>query len=287
MPRQHRTQRRTGTSVRLTMRDVALLRALARFRIARSRDLGRVFFSGRHRDVVASRLRRLYDGRYLEVHVLDLAAENVYALGPQGHAWVAGQGVAARGIPRQPWHHHLGIVDIWTRVAAAVHGVEGLRLKRFVPDWEIREQGLAAGYEVVPDGLLELASTGDTARLVLELDRGTESLEVVRRKVRAFADLRGRRSSFLDWPTFELVLVLDAAGASREAKLRELVANEWPGSVLVWTPQTELIGELQLLAGLTAPALTDSRCGNGRERLLTRDVTERLPATGGRPSEDA
>jgi len=266
-------------SVKLTARDEALFAALGRFGIAHSSDLGRLLFPGRHRDVLAARLRRLYDSSFLEAHVLDRAAENVYSLGPRGRAWLHGRGGTVRGVPRPPWYHHLGIVSLWSGIAAATHQVEGLRLARFLPDWEIRECGSAAGLEIVPDALIELVGYVDgqprPVRLAVELDRGTESLEVLRRKVRTIA---GR--SFMDWPAFDLIVLLDAAGQSREQKIRELLAREYPRQSRIWTPQSSLPSELRHLAGLAEPPATDSRYGNGMLSEPSQDSAERSGVTG-------
>ncbi|NOT33993.1 MAG: hypothetical protein HOP12_07475 [Candidatus Eisenbacteria bacterium] len=287
--RQPRDRRRGGGKVRLTVRDAALLRALGRFRIARSSDLGRLFFPGQHRDVLAARLRALFDAGFVQAHVLDRAAENIYSLGPAGIAWTRTAGATARAVPRQPWPHHLGIVRLWTSIASALHLLPDVRLTRCVPDWEVRA-GAAVGLGVVPDALIELAceSDGQERRvcLAVELDRGTESLEVLRRKVRLLDEARVARPSFLDWTSFDLVLVLDEAGRSREGKVRDLLAKEWGGPSRIWTPASVLADEIRSLVESSVPPVTDSRHCNGSHDDASRVVAAGLGVTGVGPSED-
>src|SRR5207244_3747196 len=61
-----RDRRRAGVRVVLGQRDEAMLRALARFRIARTDDLTSLFFRDVRRDTAAARLRRLHDAGLLE-----------------------------------------------------------------------------------------------------------------------------------------------------------------------------------------------------------------------------
>jgi hypothetical protein len=91
MARVPRDCRRTGTKVVLTERDQALLCAVGRFRLVTSADLAVLFFPGRHRDVCADRLRRLFDAGFLEVRAAERAVQNQYSLGPAGRKWIADQ----------------------------------------------------------------------------------------------------------------------------------------------------------------------------------------------------
>jgi hypothetical protein len=283
MARQRRDQRRSGVRVTLTKRDEALLHALSRFRLARSSDLHRLFFPGRHPDVLADRLRRLYDGHYLEAHVVGLAAENVYSLGREGQAWLRAHGQTVHSVPRPPWLHHLGIVRLWSRLAATTHGLGGLRLVHFVPDWQARQGGGAAGLEVVPDAVVDLAGDLEGQPMVLriwvELDRGTESLEIFRRKLRTLAAQ--------PQPSVILAVVLEDAGRSRTEKVRDLLSTEWPGIACLWTEETDLAAELLRLLSCPTPPGTDSRHGSGREGSPTPAPATSPPVTGGGLSEDA
>jgi hypothetical protein len=258
--RLRRTQRRGGARIHLQPRDEMLIRTLNRFRLARSGDLARLYFPGRHRDVCASRFRRLYDAGYLETHVPDLAAPNLYSLGPRGKAWLRGQGSVVRPLPRPPWEHHLGVVGIWSRLAAAAHRHRGARLVRFVPEVEVREQGIGATARVVPDVLAEFKTAGPEpqgmARVVIELDRGTESLAVLREKIRAL-HLARLDGAVLGWKDFGLVVALEAAGIQREPKVHELLTREWPGRrEPTWSPKSRFCARSSAAPSRTPAAVT-------------------------------
>lgn len=204
MQRMKRTTRRPGVRVQVTDRDDRLLRALARFQMARTSDLIRLVFPGVRRDTVNARLRRLYDAGLLEVRMTDRAEDNVYSLGPEGRRL---QNVTGR-IP-QVGAHHLAIVHFWTELAVAAQK-QNLRLVSFAPDWELRRTSSG----VVPDAIVEL---GDD-QFALEVDLGTESLVTLANKVKAYRD------SMLTLPD-EIGLVVVHKG--RGDKINELLRREW------------------------------------------------------------
>ena len=288
--RAKRTERRRGVRVALGARDEAMLRALDRFRLATSGDLHRLFFAGRHRDVLASRLRKLYDAGYLEAHVSDRAAPNVYSLGPEGRAWLRRRGGIAHKPPRPPWPHHLGVISVWSRVAVATHQLRGVRLARFVPEFEVREQGIGAPFGVVPDALVELARHRDgqseTVRLLVEVDRGSESIAVIRQKLRTLTGVSIEGALLPGWSTFDLVVALDASGAHREARIRALLTEQWPGPWRVWTEATDLIAELSELFGGTEATAAGSRCGSGRDQAVSDGGVTSPVVTGGGYSDE-
>src|SRR5688500_10536871 len=133
-----RDGRRAGVRAVLGPRDEALVRALARLRLARTADLLRLFFPGVRPDTAARRLRRLHDAGFLGVRSCGLNEQNIYQLGPHGADWVEARGVAAGKPPVPPATHHLSTVRLWTQLAVALKKDTRLRLSRFEPDWELR-----------------------------------------------------------------------------------------------------------------------------------------------------
>ncbi len=127
MSRQPRQRRRRGVSVRLQPRDVEMLTALARLRIARTAEIAALCFPGVRKDTVAARLRVLFDAGYLEVTAADRTSPNVYSLGPRGRDLVREAGEQVLPVPRGGLAHHLGIVQTWVGLAAA--RAEGLALE--------------------------------------------------------------------------------------------------------------------------------------------------------------
>ena len=227
--RQLRHRRRRGVAVELTERDEAVLHALARFRLARTSDLMAYAFAGIRRDTAAVRLRRLFDGRFLSVLPPEQGKENVYRLGPAGKAFLAGAGVVAGRVPRGGLEHHLAIVSTWVAVA----GLPGLELERALPDWELREQFSPAELTVVPD-LFLIVRVGDCQHAVaVEVDRGTESLAVLGRKLEAYRSLWGQSPGLFGYRQFGIGLTLDTA--SRRAQLAAVLKKAWVVPHVLWT----------------------------------------------------
>lgn len=226
MSRRRRDERRPGIRIVLGPRDEALLQGLARFRVATTSQLVRLFFRGIRKDTASARLRLLFDSGELDIVQCALNAENVYSLGASGRRWLESRSVAGGAVPRGPLDHHLGIVEVWTRLAAALHGNRSVQLSTFLPDWECRRQLAGTGALVVPDADVSLSLFPDSpgqrqVRLVLEVDLGTERHGALASKLVAYA--AGQVE-----PGVGLVAVLADAGERRVAAVRALVEEHWP-----------------------------------------------------------
>lgn len=227
--RQLRHRRRRGVAVELTDRDLAVLDAIDRFRLARTSDLVSYAFAGVRRDTAAVRLRRLFDAKYLAILPPKQGFENVYRLGPAGKAHLAEEGVLAGGVPRGGLDHHLAIVETWVAVA----GLTGLDLERALPDWELREQFRTAELQVVPDIFL-LVRVGEHQHAVaVEVDRGTESLAVLNRKLEAYRSLWGQAPGLFGYDRFGVALVCHAP--ARRAQLATALKKVWVVPHVLWT----------------------------------------------------
>lgn len=227
--RQLRHRRRRGVAVELTERDEAVLHALSRFRIARTSDLVAYGFAGIRRDTAMVRLRRLFDGRFLAVLPPEQGKENVYRLGPAGKAFLAEAGVVSGRVPRGGLEHHLAIVSTWVAVA----GLAGVEIERALPDWEIREQFRPAELTVVPD-LFVLVRVGDRQYAVaVEVDRGTESLAVLGRKLEAYRSLWGQPPGLFGYLQFGIGLTFDTV--SRRAQFPAALKKAWVVPHVLWT----------------------------------------------------
>jgi hypothetical protein len=276
-----RDRRRAGVRAVLGPRDEALLRALARFRIARTDDLTSLFFRGVRRDTAATRLRKLHDAGLLEVRSGGLNAQNVYVLGPGGRGWVEERGMAVGAPPAAPFGHSLAIVRLWARLAAALSEDGSLKLRRFEPDWELRARLAGSGAPVVPDAAIEIVSrqleTLPNVRIALEVDLTTERPGALRRKLAPY-----EVSRCFDWGgPVTLVVVLFGAGARRVVSVRSLVEAEWQGRAHVFA---ESAWPATLLQEVGRPALTQSPCGKGRVEGASRDASPPLAEQGEGPS---
>ena len=271
--RRSRNVRRTGGHVTLTKRDVAILKAVARFRVAESPALLRLFFTGASRERGSQRLRQLFDSGFLQVRLGKLSEPNVYSLGEAGRRWAQEHGVPAGRVPSGDIAHHLAVVELWSRLAVSLSQRDDLRLGSFRADWETRERG-AGTLPVIPDGLVEIRQRcegGGSARIALEVDLGSERPEVIREKLLAYGQLQSGSPTVLAWPGFSLAVVLVRGGSRRVQTLTELLKTFWPGASLLL--RTEEWPGL-LLEKLAAGALpTDST--NGRKGLA--DLTSGTP----------
>lgn len=225
--RRRRAERSRTVHVQLTDRDRVLLRALVRFRIATTRDLVRLIFTGVRADTAAARLRRLFDAGYVDVRVTTLAAENRYSLGPQGRRAMESEGLCLGAVPRGNVEHHLAIVRLWTELAAAARAARRLRLAVFRPDWELRQLPAAAAAPVIPDALIELREGGQQLRLAIEVDLGTEPLGTLRQKLAAYERATWGQTGVFGWSGFGLVV--GVRPRLRLPQVARVLAEVWSG----------------------------------------------------------
>lgn len=265
MTRQPRTKRKAGVAVKVTARDRGLLRALLRFRIARSSDLIRYGFPNARRDGGQRRLRKLFDAGLIAVRSRRLNDENLYSLTRKGCQELKVL-VSARGrIPKQGVGHHLAVVATWTDIALGVEKRSPLRLDVFQPEWVIRERlGRGHGQPVVPDALVQLSlpmpnGERQTTWLALEVDLATEHLPALERKLRAYDKLRQPDAGLFGLTDFILATYARGASDRRIARLRALFASRFAGAWWLWRTAAELEANLDRLA----PPLTKSPNGKG------------------------
>jgi protein involved in plasmid replication-relaxation len=259
--RQPRGVRRRGVTAHLTRRDEVLLRALARFRIARTRDLVAYAFPGVRADTAAARLRHLFDAQFLEVRGAGLFEENLYALGPEGRTCLTDLGIPFGRVPRGNLEHHLAIVRTWIAVARAVQAVPGLQLVSARADWELREEAGACPPVLVPDLLVRLRRNEDSeALLAIEVDLGTEPLGVLRRKFQVYETV--------GWETVSrsglaVALVTVAVGKSRVAGVRQALKDVWSGPWLTWAAEDGPALALQALLDFEKTPLVNPHSDKG------------------------
>ena len=255
MTRIARTLRRSAVA-RLTRRDEALLSALGRFRLARTSDLLTLFFAGIRRDTALARLRRLFDGGYITVVTAPIWGENVYGLGPRGFGWCERRNLAAARPPRSGRDHHLAIVAVWARLATILARQATTRLVAVRADWEIRGAGVKRHVPMIPDLLVEIARGPRRSRLVVEVDRATESLGVLTRKLEAYNRLGLGRT-----PVGLLLVVLGAT--ERRARELEVRLRLVPGPAGVVRDLADLEPALLRLVDDVLPPLVISPSDKG------------------------
>jgi hypothetical protein len=83
------------------------------------------------------------------------------------------------------------------------------------------------------------------------VDTGSEPLQVLRRKVAAYENLRVRGRGLLGWDDFGLAFVLSGATSGRDAAIRRILSADWSGCWHVGRPA-------EVAAWSSSPALTGS-----------------------------
>jgi hypothetical protein len=255
-----RSRRRAGVRVVLGARDHGLLRALARFRLARTNDLTALFFPGVRRDTASARLRKLHDAGFIGARLSSLSEQNTYQLGPAGRAWADEHGVAAGPPPAPPAAHHLAIVRLWAKLAVALAADQTRLLRRFEADWELRARLAGSGAPVLPDAAIEIGGRERGAALViriaLEVDLSTERPGVLRRKVANYEVSR----CFAGGGPVVLAVVLIGARARRTTSVSALLQANWSGRSQVLE---EFEWPMALLRQLREDPLASSPHGHG------------------------
>jgi len=276
--RQPRDRRRARAIVQLTPRDNALVRAVARFRAVRSKDLARLFFCDVSRERASQRLRRLFDAGYLSVRFGRLSEPNVYGLGDAGRHWAHDQGLDPAPMPNGDLSHHLALVSLWSRLAARLSRDAHVRLTSFRPDWEVR-RSLGQVLPVIPDALVELSAVGREPRVrrfALEVDLGSERERIWEQKLLGYAALHTDSPALLGWENFGLAVVLIGAGDRRRRTVAELVGSLWPADHLVLSPEEWP----DRLIALTLPAGSSSSKNSCSQASLTPALTPALEEEG-------
>lgn len=284
MSRQSRNRRDRTRRIEMTERDERVLLALARFRLARTSDLRRAVFPGRHKDTAGERLRKLFDVGLLDVRPGDRSEESVYALGVKGREWLRGKGHEVRRIPRGDARHHLAVVGVWTGVLEALRGVTEAHIARAVPDWELREL-TPSGLDLVPDLLLHLEVARGTSppsplRIAVEVDLGSESVGVLRSKVEKYESARLAPEGLLGWRDFRLCLFAPGAGSGRLDSIRSVIGEAWGGGHDLWALQSQIAGTILTLTGELDAPRTESPYGTGISAVACPDASSGSPNSG-------
>ena len=282
MPKIARTERRRGVRLALTQRDAHLLRVLNRFRLARTGEVAAVVFPDVHVHTVSRRLRRLYDASYLAVTAPDRASENVYAVGPRGRAWLREHGIAPNSAPRGSVRHHLGCVQAWVQVAAAVGRMPNVVLERVAPHWELQEASVPP--LLVPDLLCAIAlrqPDGATARLQLavEVDCGTESHTVLVGKCRRYQHAL-QESTPGEAAALVLGIALSGVGERRKESVVRVLEREGVRA-MVWMEQEGPSHALEsLIECCSGVLLRDSRRGPASDDAARRRLMSSTGSLG-------
>ena len=295
-----------GGNFRLTDRDYEVLKAVNRYRYLRTGQIKRLLFSEASTpQTTRRRLKNLADPgfRYLGkiepyVQIGQGNAESAWYLDRGGEELLRACEVPLASYSRrksgQVKHHFLAhaleLSEFRVKLELALRDYPFVELGRFVADFELKEHtGKAVGmsayrlykelrhpadrsrtYVVYPDALIILRGTGEYRsfqRLYFaEIDRGSETLSVLRDKVIGYSLFRseGIFRKFGKFDRFR-VLFLTTSPARAENIRKEITGTD--GSDLVLISDTSKVTESTIL---TQPVWKDAG-GNPTAWLRTKD----------------
>lgn len=201
-----RPARARSVRLRLSSRDLAILRSLADFRLMTGRQLGRLHVESTN-PITAARRTRAVMRRLSELRVvvrLDRRVGGIRA-GSDGYIYsISGLGLAVLALDgtdqrhgRSVWEtkpafqdHLLAIAELYV-LLRDLHRHGAIELLDFAPEprawrWFVGPGG--ARLPVKPDGFVVIA-VGDLEQTAfIEIDLGTESLPTIRRKCQRYLD---------------------------------------------------------------------------------------------------
>lgn len=216
-----------------TPRDRRILEAVRVHGRLTSQQIRRLFF--RQTDQLATlqavnaRLRRLVDRRYLEVLIVDRGRGSgpyAYGLGPAGHALLHRLASGRRAFSSKAVWHLLEVGEFRVELELSLSR-QGGELVEWVGEGTLR--GILAGRKgwPIPDALVHWRHRRREGVLLLEWDRGSESLPLLTRRLEryaAYGRARGHRELLPGLGLKPRLVVVVSSGD----RARRLV--EWLGS---------------------------------------------------------
>jgi hypothetical protein len=264
--------------MRLTERDVDIIEAVHQYRILRQDQIQMLFFGTKN--AAQRALARLYDHAYLErkfLPVLYGRGPTLYVLDKRGADLLRSE----RGYEDLVWYasnkdlktdfieHTTALNDFrLSIVVSARRG--GLELLTWASETQlkadydrVRISTTRRPVSVIPDGYFVLATPRGKAHFFVELDRGTETLQRFKQKIRAYFAYHESGGYAQRYGTQSLRILTVATGAGRLANLRmaaQQVTEETSGRRRFWfalasdlTPETVLTQPVWYIAGEETP----------------------------------
>lgn len=234
--RRSRKDRPRSRLARVTERDLELLRALGRMRLATTSQIRRLFFTGR--TATTRRLEKLHALGLLRVHLLELNAENLYGLSPKGRTLLVAEGMSAEELHVQrsivrPDAHLVALNDVRVALVLAIRARPDVQVEFFYADHDLKRQALLEARKIpryLPDALIRIVPEGaEPVSLVIELDLGTEHRAQFAPKVTTTVD-HARRGAPL-WGLSNFRPLLLAEGTERLRYLAEVIVKGGGGDL--------------------------------------------------------
>lgn len=174
--RRSRDERPSKGRHRVTERDLDILRAVGRMKVATTEQLRRLFFADP--STASRRLSKLAAMRLLTATVADLNRPNLYVLTEAGRDLLVEVGIdagdlhVARPVPRiDP--HLMALNDLRLALTLAARSRPDVAVTRFLADHDLRRIDGTNVY--IPDALVVIEEEGaEAVKLVVEIDLGAE-----------------------------------------------------------------------------------------------------------------
>jgi len=244
----------------LAERDRRVLDTLARLRLATSRQIERIHFTGasplsnaRSSRRVLARLEGLSLAARLNRRVGGIKAGSagvIWSLGVSGQRLVTGAGPAGGSQRRRPWtpspaftDHRLAITELYVELVEATRQGRGV-LERFAaePDsWRRYSAPFGGTATLKPDAYVVTSQEVYEHVWMVEVDRATESPTVIRRKAAAYVEYFRTGNEQATTGIFPLV-VFSVPSAARVRSLTQVIsrldASEQPLFRVITATQT-------------------------------------------------
>jgi len=169
-------------SLRLTKRDIKILKKCISARWLSTSQIQQLFFPNATHNVVQRRLRKLGLVDYIFTHQANRMAEAIHTVGRSGKRVLEQDGLSVQLVRKPPvqLEHFLGINDIRVQVECG-----RVPVKFFFASWELGSVGWK--YPVIPDAVFRIEVEG-TLTFLVEYDRGTEALDIFAKKLRIYQE---------------------------------------------------------------------------------------------------
>lgn len=260
--------------MRLTERDMDIIEAVHLYRILRQDQLQTLFFSSKN--ACQRALARLYDHAFLErkfLPVLYGRSPTLYVLDKRGADLLRSE----RGYEDLVWYstnkdlktdfieHTAALNDFRLSIVVSARRA-GLELitwaseSQLKADYDrVRVAHLRQAVSVIPDGYFVLNTLHGKAHFFVEIDRGTETLQRFKQKVRAYVAYHESGGYEQRYGTQSLRILTVVTGAGRLSNLHlatAQVTEETRGKRRFWfalasdlTPETVLTKPVWYIAG--------------------------------------
>ncbi|WP_169742981.1 replication-relaxation family protein [Desulfobacter vibrioformis] len=266
---------------KLTERDLAILLVLNRYRYLRTGQVKRLIFSDNSTlQSTRRRLRCLFHNAYIGVITPFVktgqgSGESAYYLEKSGMNLLEEYGETVRAFSKSGnvrhffLNHALDLSEFHLLLELALRNHPKIHLRRFVCDYEVKshlnsEKGNKAfalydevthpvsrrSYVVHPDALIILQGKGELEKYqklyFLEIDRGTERLEIVRNKVIGYNTYLQKRI-FTKYGKFDGFQVLIQTNSEKRAENIRKSLTDQEGAEFVWVTDVGKINEKSIL----------------------------------------